>query len=676
MPGGGVDLGNAYVQIIPSAQGIAGSVSKVLDGESKDAGTKSGENIALSLVKALKGALVAAGVGKMIQEVMSEGGKLQQSYGGLDTIYGDAADAAKKYASEAVMAGISANDYAEQAVSFGASLKQAFEGDTTKAVEAANTAILDMTDNAAKMGTPLESIKNAYQGFAKGNYTMLDNLKLGYGGTKTEMERLLADATKLSGVKYDISNLGDVYEAIHVIQKDLNLTGVAAAEAEGTFSGSMAAMGAATKNFMANLALGEDIETPLRIMIESMKTFIVGNMFPMLANILKGVPTLLVVAIREGIPAIMSGVMEILTSLQTLLPQLQTSLGEAVTQLFTMLQGNFTTGGLQAAVETVNGVVSGIMSEIPGLLESGGQIVLSLYDGFQKELPNIATAAWDLINGFTESLLSALPDILNIGAEFVTNLANGTNQNLPAIKEAGREGLTNFVSTIIEHLPEVLDAGMNLLGAIASGVAQNLPVLLQEGVNTIAQLAATILEHLPEILQCGIELIAQLIAGIIQKAPEVLTEAGKLILDVADKFVKYDWAGLGLRIIEGIAQGLANAGGILMDAAKNAAKSAFDSACSFLGINSPSKLFRDEVGAMMAEGMAIGFEENVPTAEIQHALAPMGSVVPDAMGGSAYNYGGFSINIYQSPGQSSEELVDLIETRINQRIQSKQAVFA
>jgi hypothetical protein len=235
------ELGKAYVQIIPSAKGISGSISESLGGETEKAGKSAG----LNLAGAIKGAIAAAGIGTAIKSALDAGGDLQQSFGGLETIYGEAAEAAKKYSTEAVKAGISANDYAEQAVSFGAALKQAYGGDTTKAMEAANTAILDMTDNAAKMGTPIENIQNAYQGFAKQNYTMLDNLKLGYGGTKQEMERLLEDATKLSGVEYDMSNLGDVYDAIHVIQEDLGLTGVAAKEASSTFTGSLAAMKAA-----------------------------------------------------------------------------------------------------------------------------------------------------------------------------------------------------------------------------------------------------------------------------------------------------------------------------------------------------------------------------------------------------------------------------------------------
>ena len=286
------ELGKAYVQIVPSAEGISGSISKAIGGEATSAGKSAGMNIA----GAIKGMIAAAGIGTAIKSTLEAGGNLQQSFGGLETIYGEAADAAKKYASEAAAAGISANDYAEQAVSFGASLKQAFAGDTTKAVEAANTAIMDMTDNAAKMGTPIENIQNAYQGFAKGNYTMLDNLKLGFGGTKTEMQRLLDTASAMPeamGKTFDINNLGDVYEAIHLIQQDLGLTGVAAAEAEGTFTGSLGAMKASAENLMANLTLGNDISDDIFNLMGNIQNFVMGNLAPMIGNILAALPELL-----------------------------------------------------------------------------------------------------------------------------------------------------------------------------------------------------------------------------------------------------------------------------------------------------------------------------------------------------------------------------------------------
>ncbi|MDN2970179.1 phage tail protein, partial [Streptococcus suis] len=236
------DLGSAYVQIVPSAKGISGSISKLLGGEVDSAGRSAGSSLGASLVSALSGALAAAGIGKIIGSALSAGADLQQSFGGLDTIYDGAQESAKRFAQEAYKAGVSANTYAEQAVSMGASLKQSLGGDSTKAINMANKAIMDMTDNAAKMGTDIGVIQQTYQSLSRGNYAMLDNLKLGFGGTKAEMERLLTTAEGLPsamGRKFDISNYADVVEAIHLVQESMGLTGVAAAEAENTYTGSL-----------------------------------------------------------------------------------------------------------------------------------------------------------------------------------------------------------------------------------------------------------------------------------------------------------------------------------------------------------------------------------------------------------------------------------------------------
>lgn len=667
----GYDLGSAYIQIMPSAKGIAGSISGVLDGETKNAGKQGGANIAAGLVGALKGALAAAGIGVMIKQAMDAGGALQQSFGGLDTIYGEAGAEAKKFAAEAVTAGISANTYAEQAVSFGASLKQAYGGDTVQAVKAANTAILDMADNSAKMGTNIADVQHAYQGFAKQNYTMLDNLKLGYGGTKTEMERLLVDAEKLSGVHYDISNLGDVYDAIHVIQQDLGLTGVAAAEAEGTFTGSMAAMGAATQNFLANLALGEDIETPLRIMMNSMQAFFVGNVLPMLGNIFRGIPTILSMVITEGFPLVLQTVTGLLAQLPALLPQLQASF----MSLFQMLTPTFNASGLQSGVDTVNGMISGVMEAAPTMINAGADALTMFIAGANETLPGVIDAGAETINSFLDNILSGIPGILDAGAEAVTQLSAGVRGGIPDVVASAAEALASFLDTVLSHLPAILESGLNLLQSLADGAIQNIPVLLSAGVDAVAQLAATFMDHLPEILTCGIELIGQLIAGIIQKVPDVLTEAANLITQVVDAFLSYDWGELGRRIVEGVAEGLRNAAGLIVDAAVNAAKGAFNAACNFLGINSPSKLFRDEVGAMMGEGMALGFEDTDVAGRISADVSGLQKAIP-ANTGATYSYGGFAINVYQQPGQSTEDLVDMIESRINQRVRSRQAVFA
>lgn len=254
-----------------------------------------------SLGSAMKGVFSTA---------LDEGAKLQQSFGGIDTLYKGAEDTMKQYATTAASAGISANTYAEQAVSFGASLKQALGGDAVKAAESANKAIMAMADNSAKMGTDIGSIQMAYQGFAKGNYTMLDNLRLGYGGTQQEMQRLLKDASKLEkamGKKFDINNFADVVEAIDLVQQELGVAGVAAKEAETTFSGSFSAMKASASNFLANLSLGEDIGLSLKTLISTTSTFLLGNFVPMVGNIMRQLPNAIEVAIAEAGPKIEQG---------------------------------------------------------------------------------------------------------------------------------------------------------------------------------------------------------------------------------------------------------------------------------------------------------------------------------------------------------------------------------
>lgn len=366
------DLGKAYVEIVPSAKGIKGKIEKELSGGGA-AGESAGKNLGGKLLSGLKTVFAAAAVGKIVKDTFEAGGALQQSFGGLDTIYGDAAAGAKEYARLAAAAGISANDYAEQAVSFGAALKAAYGGDTEAAMEAANVAILDMADNAAKMGTPLESLQNAYQGFARGQYTMLDNLKLGYGGTQAEMQRLLADAEKISGVHYDISNLGDVYSAIHVIQGELGLTGVAATEAQTTLTGSFGALKASWTNVMAALTTGEGLDTAMQNLSASVGNF-ANNILTMLGNIIPQIPTFMqsfASAIIDNAPQLLASGLEMVLQLAigfvNSIPQLIDKLPE----LWEKTKAAF--GAIDWAslgVELINGIVRGIDSAATFLWES------------------------------------------------------------------------------------------------------------------------------------------------------------------------------------------------------------------------------------------------------------------------------------------------------------------
>lgn len=364
----GTTLGTAYVQIVPSAQGIKGSITNVLGGEAESAGTNLGGKIGSFARKAI----IAAGLGavavKGIKAALGEGAKLQQSYiGGLETLYGDAAASVREHAKAAAAYGISMNDYSEQAVSFGAALKSAYGGDVVKAAQAADMAIQDMADNSAKMGTDVNSLQMAYAGFSKQNYTMLDNLKLGYGGTKSEMERLLADAEKLTGVHYDIDNLGDVYNAIHAIQGDLGLTGVAADEAATTFSGSFNAMKAAAQNFLGSLAIGENVGPAMTNLMTSVSTFFFGNFLPMIGTLVSSLPAAIGAFLQQGLPLLISNITSLLSSITTYI----TGLADGLTG------------------QTVS---TWLATNIPKIISAGGKLIGQLATSFITNLPKIVAA--------------------------------------------------------------------------------------------------------------------------------------------------------------------------------------------------------------------------------------------------------------------------------------------
>lgn len=415
MAGSGPYLGKAYVQVVASAQGIKGSITNVLAGEAATAGGKAGSLLAGTI----KGALLAAGIGTALvasfKSAIQETGALQQSYlGGLDTIYGDAADKAREYARAAQEAGISQRNYSEQAISFGAALRQAYGGDTSQAIDAANRAILDMADNAAKMGTPLQSIQDAYQGFAKQNYTMLDNLKLGYGGTKTEMERLLADAEKISGIHYDISNLGDVYDAIHVIQGELGLTGVAAEEAKNTLTGSFEGMKAAWANLLGNLGIGENVEESMSTFVDSVSNYLFNNLIPTVGTIFKSLPKAIGSFIKSGLPQLVNAGINLVKSLakgaQKQLPNM----------LKTMIKG-------------VTNMAKSLGSNLSKFVNAGSNLILSVVQGLVKALPQLIKAAPKIITSIISAVISNLPKIITTGIQIITTLAGGLIKAIPSL---------------------------------------------------------------------------------------------------------------------------------------------------------------------------------------------------------------------------------------------------
>lgn len=447
---GGPYLGKAYVQVVASAQGIKGSITSALAGEASTAGTKTGSLLAGRIKKAL----VAAGIGTALiaglKSAIAETGALQQSYlGGLDTLYGDAADKAREYARAAQQAGISQRNYSEQAVSFGAALKQAYGGDTTKALGAANKAILDMADNAAKMGTPLQSIQDAYQGFAKQNYTMLDNLKLGYGGTKTEMERLLADAQKITGIEYDISNLGDVYDAIHVIQGELGLTGVAADEAKNTLTGSFEGMKAAWANLLGNLGLGENVESSMQALVSSASNFLFNNLIPTVGTIFKSLPKAIGAMIQQGAP----------------------QMGKAIIGLSKSFKSNISTF-VDAGLNLISSIIKGIAKGLPQLAQAAPKIITNIASGIIKNLPKIITTGVKLIVMLASGIIKAIPSVIAAVPKVVVGIKNAFSKvnwaqvGMQIIRMVAR-GLGSAVSSIRSAAARAKDA---ILSPIKSAI--------------------------------------------------------------------------------------------------------------------------------------------------------------------------------------------------------------
>lgn len=463
----GTTLGTAYVQIVPSANGIKGSITNVLGGEAESAGTSAGFKIG----KFAKKALAAAGIGTALvgglKAAMSEGAKLQQSYlGGIETLYGDSTNAAndateamRKYAKEAAAAGISMNDYSEQAVSFGAALKAAYGGDNIKAMEAANTAILDMADNSAKMGTPLEQIQSAYQGFAKGQYQLLDNLKLGYGGTKSEMQRLLADAQAISGVEYNIDNLGDVYDAIHVIQGELGLTGVAAKEASETFSGSFGAMKAAAQNFFGTLALGEDIQPALSSLLTAIDTFVFNNLIPMVGTIVRGLPDVIWTFLTEGLPMLLD---HISSFIQTAAETLKTKAGELSGEKVKAWAIETIPKLLAAAGDLIGNFATGLINNLPAILASLKDIGLAIVTG-------LGSALWGKVkeaaNGIKERFLAPINALKERVQTVIQALKDGFMAKINAIRDtiasvatAIKDKFLSPIETMRDKIKAIIDA--------------------------------------------------------------------------------------------------------------------------------------------------------------------------------------------------------------------------
>lgn len=458
------ELGQAFVQIMPSARGISGSMSKQLDPEADSAGRSAGSKIGTALKVAAIAGVVATGaaLGKLISSSLSEGAALQQSLGGVETLFKENAYKVKKYAADGYKtAGLSANAYMETVTGFSASMIKSLNGDTKKAADLSNQAIVDMSDNANKMGTNIGDIQNAYQGFAKQNYTMLDNLKLGYGGTKEEMQRLLTDAQKLTGQKYDISNFADITEAIHAIQTEMDITGTTAKEAATTFSGSFDSMKAALSNVLGNMSLGRDLQGPLNALVTTSSTFLFDNFIPMVGNIFKalsGALTTLASAAGKALSeklglGIGPGLNKTMASIQTSLTPLSGILQGAFKGIGPMMQG------VISSLTPFGNVLASTLSTIPKLfsniITSLTPVMSSLGKAFQQ-IPTLLTTVVGAIG----------PIISKIGTAFTQLDFSGIQSLITAILPALQNGFATAMAIVGPALDTLISSFVKMWNAI------------------------------------------------------------------------------------------------------------------------------------------------------------------------------------------------------------------
>ena len=792
----------------------------------------------LSIVsKAMTGAVAAVGTaaGVIIKSSLGVVANMEQQVGGVETLFKDSADTVIKNANRAYKtAQISANDYMSTVTSFSASLLQGLGGDTAKAAEIADMALIDMADNANKMGTNMQDIQNAYQGFAKQNYTMLDNLKLGYGGTQSEMIRLINDSGILNKKISDLDNVtfDQMIQAIHVIQQNLGITGTSAKEAGETIGGSVNSakaawenyqggvitsqelvetFGTATQNILKNLgeivprlgktglevvgAIADEIGNSVPAAkgfadavgnitdkLSSMDTGQLANLGKMSAVLIGAVPVFSLIGksagtfsdvlgglgeVSGGVTAkfqrIPGGIKSLGTSMQSgakvfrnikdaiLLPF--EDLSPSLTKIFGKVSSSVSSGplgklvndfaeipkGIAASFGKIGPAISGKFPKITGVVKSigssisgtfmtiangakgfgsllGGALnsvlpkisgfankfigylgvagdafapVLSkaasfvpqllgfmniaavvalvavglglLYSQFGTQIDQILlmmrTKGPEVITNFCNGIVAALPNLIAQGATMLNNLMLAITANLPAIIQGGIAIVSTLITGIAQQLPtliptalmmivtlvssllsnvgQLVDAGINLLVGLAQGVVNALPQLINKAPTIIGQLATAIISNLPKILLAGIKIITILGTGLIQAVPQIISKIPSIISQVKNAFTSVDWGSVGMNIIKGIANGLKGAAGAIVEAAKGAAESALNAAKNFLGIHSPSRVFRDQVGKMMALGMGIGFERNIPVKSmstgVQRAVAGLQKSVDTAL---------------------------------------------
>lgn len=661
-------------------------------------------------------------------------GSLQQNIGGVQKLYGDAANTVLKDSKEAFKtAGMSANEYMETATQFSASLIGSLNGDTQKAAEQTKLAMTAMSDNVNTFGTNAEDVTNAFKGFSKQNYTMLDNLKLGYGGTKSEMERLIKDANEWGKANGEASNLSidsfsDVVTAIQQIQEKQHIAGTTAKEAGTTIQGSIGMAKAAWENLLSSLADPDgDIKGSINDLITSIfgdgtptNLGVIGNALPAIETAIEG--------IAEALPGMLTTITdripEFLDEIMPNLDDVMSKVGESITNLIAGI-AEFIPKIIEAGGQIIKGLVSGIVIALPKVISTAQSTISSFTQGITTNLPTVVAKGMEVVSNIANGIVEGFPKVAEQGVQIITTLAEGISQNLPQIVEtvvhvvsqlittiaenlpliiaagvqvlqALVEGIANSIpemigtvitvieaigETIVENLPTIIESGLELLLALAQGIADNLPEMTDTIIEVITQIITVIIEHLPEIIEVGVEILIALGKGLIDTIPVLVADIPQIIDAIKNAFLDIDWGAVGSNIIDGIKSGISSAAGRIADAAKEAARKALDAAKDFLGIHSPSTVFRDQIGKYMALGMAEGFEDNIPVDDMQNSLDGMvnglsTTKVKGNNGNVVSTSDNYTFNIYQREGENDTEFARRIADIINSDVQRKRAVYA
>lgn len=531
----------------------------------------------------------------------------EQLIGGVETLFGQSSKVVEDYANNAYKtAGLNANQYMETITSFSASLLQSLGGDTEKVAQVSDMAVKDMADNSNKLGTSMESIQNAYQGFAKNNYTMLDNLKLGYGGTKTEMERLLADAEKISGIHYDISNLSDVFNAIHVIQGELKITGTTAAEAEKTIEGSIKATKSAWQNLLTGLAKGGDLTPLINNLVDGVLN-LSKNLIPVVKNVINGIGSLTSGLLSSVVPQIIK---EIPPLIKSGLPLIINAVSTAIDAIIDVLPDI-----VDAVQDLIPEIISSLLTALPKIIQVGIQTISSLIKGVSQMAPQLIKTFPDLLNQSLNAIVQNLPAVVKTGLDLILSLIKGIVDAIPQLIKTIPTIIKTIIDTIMSRLNELVKTGIEILVALINGMVAAMPELIRMLPTIVVTIAETLVRNLPLLIRTGSELIGALIQGLFSMMGNVGNTAyqiGQVILQTLWNLPGQIW-NIGVNIVQGLWNGIASSFDWIKNKIGEWVGNVFDFIKRLFGIASPSKLFRDEIGKNLALGIGEGFSDEMKT---------------------------------------------------------------